>query len=81
MTTYATEVDKCMVDNPGKSLSQIHVASLFRSAYSRTATVEKAEHGFHPTGSHPFNPDIFSDEDFAPSWVTGISEEPGNPTT
>jgi hypothetical protein len=77
-TPYATKVDKCMVDNPGKSLSQTYVAGLFQSAYSRTATAKEAEHSFHSTGSHPNNPDIFSDEDFASSRVTGRCDEPGN---
>jgi hypothetical protein len=57
-TACATKGDKFMVDNPRKSLSQIQVPGLFWSVYSRTATVEKAEHGFCSTRIHPLNPDF-----------------------
>ena len=32
--------------------------------------IDKAVNGFSSTGIHPYNPDIFTDEDYAPSSVT-----------
>lgn len=43
------------------------LASLFNKAYARIATVEKAVNGFEVTGIHPFNPNVFNDEDFLAS--------------
>ena len=41
-----------------------------RQAYNRRTTVEKAVKAFEATGIHPFNPNVFSEEDFGPSTVT-----------
>jgi hypothetical protein len=67
---YNAECDKWMVHNAGCRISQYDQASLFGSAYIRTATMEKAVSGFRCSGLWPFNPDIFSEEDFLPSVVT-----------
>jgi len=76
----ATEDDKFMVANPGKALTQIHVTGTFTSVYSRIATFEEAEPTFRSTGIHPLNPDISSDDDFAPSQVNERPKEPENQT-
>ena len=46
------------------------VAKLFGLAYGRAATVRNAASGFRATGICPYDPLIFSDEDFSPSAVT-----------
>ena len=43
---------------------------VFSAAYIRCATMEKAVNGFRATGIFPFNPDVYSDDDFAPSLAT-----------
>jgi len=45
-------------------------AGIFGAAYIRCATMEKAVNGFRTTGISPFNPDVYSDDDFAPSLAT-----------
>jgi hypothetical protein len=49
---------------------------LFRTAYARTATTEKAEHAFAATGIYHYRPNIISDEDFEPSEVTHKDKTP-----
>jgi len=45
-------------------------AGIFGAAYIRFATMQKAVSGFRATGIFPFNPDVYSDDDFAPSLAT-----------
>jgi len=70
---YASECDTWQVSHPGRAITQYEVAGIFRPAYDRTATVEKAAHGFRATGIWPYNPNTFSDTDFLPSQVTEVS--------
>jgi hypothetical protein len=73
---YSQEVDNWLVTYPGKAVSLRHVAGLFRTAYAKTATIEKAEHAFAATGIYPYRPNIISDEHFEPSEVTHKDKTP-----
>ena len=53
-----------------KRITIYDVPSIFSFAYGKCATVKKGVNGFASTGICPFNPEIFSDEDFAPSLLT-----------
>jgi hypothetical protein len=64
------------VTNPGKAVSQRHVSGLFRAAYNRTGTIEKAENAFVATGIYPYRRNIISDEDFEPSETSRRDEMP-----
>jgi hypothetical protein len=57
------------MNHPGTAITQTNIARIFRSAYERVANMRMAVHAFETTGIHPFNRNIFSDEDFAPSEV------------
>lgn len=70
-TAYGQEAVKWMVSNAGKVITQFEIASLFGKAYSRIASIEKAEKSFSSTGIWLFNPYIFY-EDFKPASVTDI---------
>ena len=48
------------------------LSELFCHAYEQAATVQKAVNRFRSSGIVPFHPDIFGDEDFAPSTVTEL---------
>lgn len=76
-TSYSVEVDKWHINHPGRPISLYHVSSLFGAAYNRIANLEKAHKAFLCTGICPFNPDIFSEEDFMGATVT---ERPINET-
>jgi len=69
-TRYNRELDKWMVTNPGKRITDYEIAELFAHAYEATASLDKAKNGFQKTGIFPYNPDVFTEEDFRPSQVT-----------
>ena len=59
-----------MVTNPGQRITFFEMAALFGKAYSNTSTLQKAVNGFASTGLWPFDPEVFTDEDFVASLVT-----------
>ena len=67
---YNIAADHWMVSNAGKRISFYEIASLFCTAYQKTATIAKASSAFRCTGIWPFNPDVFDSNVFAPSSVT-----------
>ena len=75
-TFYSQEVNKWMVNHPGKRVSDFDVAELVGKAYKRAATMQKAVNGFKVAGISPFNPHVFNDDDFAPATFTEVEEQP-----
>ncbi|XP_064614387.1 uncharacterized protein LOC135478053 [Liolophura sinensis] len=69
-TAYNAAADSWMVANPGKRISFFDIAGIFGKAFLRSASSEKAVHGFLTCGNWPYDENIFSDDDFAPSMVT-----------
>jgi hypothetical protein len=59
-----------MTRNPGKHVTDYDVAELFALAHEATAYIDKAKSGFEKTGIFPYNPDVFSEEDYLSSAVT-----------
>lgn len=86
---YRSECDSWMVANPGQRISFFQVAAIFGRAFLRTATADKAVHGFESCGLWPFNENVFTEEDFAASKVTeepepcvsGLNQHPNSPGT
>jgi len=73
---YNKVCDHWMSTSSAKRITPYDVAGLLGDAYGRCSTVAKATSGFASTGIFPFNPDIFTDSDYAPSMVTENSLEP-----
>lgn len=73
---YDQEVRKWLKTNPGRTVGQYQISSLFSVAYGKTATVANSESGFQKTGIWPINPDIFEDHLFAPAETTNIVQSP-----
>jgi len=69
-TYYSQTCDTFMVNNPGRVINDRDIGKLFSEAYNRAATVGNAIKGFSACGIEPFNPNIFSDDDFASAEVT-----------
>ena len=67
---YNRQMDNWMVKNPGKRVTDYDLCTIFTPAYNRVASAEKAVNGFAASGIFPFNPDVFNDDDYAPSSVT-----------
>src|SRR5678816_2470279 len=67
---YKVAADSWMVSHPGKRISFYDMAGIFGTAYLRTATPEKAVNGFKCSGLWPFDPEVFTDDDFQAATVT-----------
>jgi hypothetical protein len=56
-----------MINHPGRVIAEAQIGGLVRQAYERAATAVIATSGFAVTGICPYNPNKFSDADYAPS--------------
>jgi hypothetical protein len=52
------------VDNPLKTLTIYHMAGIIRGAYGRSFTYENITGGFQKAGIHPFNDEVYTENDF-----------------
>lgn len=67
---YNRACDDWMAHHAGKTMTIYEVAECFGKAFAKAFAVKNIVSGFQTTGIHPFNPDIFSDDDFLSSYVT-----------
>lgn len=58
---YESVADNWTTSNPGQVLAVYHVASLFSTAFAKTATIDIAKEGFRATGIYPLNKNTFSE--------------------
>jgi hypothetical protein len=83
-SAYTQECDAFIVNHANQLITLRNVACLFKRAYERVATLDKAENSFRACGIYPLNPHVFSPEDFDParvSFVPNISEKGTNGAT
>ena len=88
---YGQARDRWMVNHPGKRICSYSIAALFGEAFAKASTLDKGVAGFSNCGLWPFNPDVFTEADFAPSMMTDDGNEhiastsdatsPASPTT
>ena len=64
-THYNSEIVSWLRAHPGRRVTEYEIATLFSSAYGRSASVNNAVHGFEKAGIYPFRDDLFSEADFA----------------
>ena len=74
-TAYSQETNQWMVSNPSCCVTQFQVAELFGATYGRVASIKTAANAFRSIGIYPFDPFMFTEEDFAPAQVTDIPED------
>jgi hypothetical protein len=77
-SAYSQECDTFIVNHAHRPITERNVADLFKRVYLRVATLDKAENSFRTCGIYPFNPHVFSPEDFGPaqvSFVPNITEK------
>lgn len=74
--------DNWMRNNPGKTMSIYELPGIVKYAWPLASTYNNIANGFKKAGIYPFDKNIFTDEDFAPSYVTDrpLLEEPSNST-
>ena len=68
--SYNKAMDNWMRSNPGKTITMYEIASLVNEAQMAAMVPRNIILGFSSTGNWPFNPEIFSESDFAPAIVT-----------
>ena len=66
----ASAQDAWLRNNPGQTISIYEIPKIVAIALPLGATCSNIINGFAKTGIFPYNSDIFSDADFAPSYVT-----------
>lgn len=66
---YSNECSTFMRQNPHQKITPYDVAEIFNKAFVKIATIEKAQKGFQVSGICPYNPSIFSQDDFLPAVV------------
>ncbi|RUS87413.1 hypothetical protein EGW08_004867 [Elysia chlorotica] len=76
---YNTAADNWMLSHPAQRITMFDIAGIFGTAYTKAATMAHAVNGFAACGIWPFNDDMFTDNDFAPSMVTDVPLPTNNP--
>ena len=71
---YNVSCDNWMINHPGNRMTIHDLACIFGPAYLKTAVAETAVNGFRASGLWPYNPEVFSDADFAASNLTEETE-------
>lgn len=78
---YNEAVDVWMTNNPGKLVHVQDIPGLIDATLAKTLKPTTIKSGFRASGIAPFNPHIFTDADFLPSYVSATSDieipEPG----
>ncbi|CAH2086648.1 unnamed protein product [Euphydryas editha] len=64
---YEQAVTAWLRSNPGLVVTIRQVAEVFGNAFVQAATMSTAVNGFRKCGIWPYNPNVFSETDFAPS--------------
>ena len=67
-----------MRNNPGKTMTIYDLPGIMREAWPLAAVQKNIIKGFEVAGIFPFNPEVFTDADYAPSFVT---DRPYNEST
>jgi len=67
---YFAAVDNWMTNNPGKTVTIYDIPGIVNAALPSALTPKNILSGFKATGITPFNPEVFSDDDFLSSSVT-----------
>ena len=80
-TAYSVECDNWIAGHPGRPITHLQVAGLFRAAYDRVGNPERAINAFKATGIYPFRPTIFDDVDLLQSDVTDRPLGEADPST
>ncbi|KAL7891114.1 hypothetical protein AOLI_G00005900 [Acnodon oligacanthus] len=74
-TCYNSAMDGLMRTNPGRTVMIYEVPELVNQTFMSAITPRNITSGFIVMGIYPFNRDIFPDEDYAPSMLTGQTQK------
>jgi hypothetical protein len=71
---YKSAMNNWMLTNPGKTVTIYEVAEFANEAHLLGFSPTNIVNGFRKTGIHPFNRDVFTDDEFLTSFVTDRCE-------
>lgn len=74
---YNRACDDWMMQHPGKTMTIYEVAECAGIAFPQAFTPRNIISGFRTTGIHPFNPEIFTEQDYLSSYVTDRPDPAG----
>ncbi|KAK3924037.1 Tigger transposable element-derived protein 6 [Frankliniella fusca] len=77
-TAYGKAVHQWQQAHPGCTATIYNIASFVNSAWAKSATPANIFSAFKATGISPLNKEIFSEEEFIPSFIT---KDQGQPST
>ena len=63
-----------MRSHPGRIVTIYDVPSLVAEAQLNSLTIRNIQNGFRVSGIHPYNRNVFTDEDFAPAEITNCPD-------
>lgn len=66
------EMDRWMTMNPGKRMTIYDIPQIAAGALPDATSPRNITSGFKVSGIHPFNPNVFGEDEFLPSIVTDI---------
>lgn len=78
---YDKAVATWLRDHPGRIVTEDDIGELFSTAYTQAATMANAVSGYRKAGINPFDPCIFTDEDFIAAEVTERDQQPSDDGT
>ena len=73
---YNNSCESWMYNNPGKPMTIYEIPEMVGCAYPKSVTPANIQSGFRITGIHPFNENVFTDDEFLPSEITNRVQEP-----
>ena len=71
---YSLSMDAWICSHPGRTISINEVPHFVKEAQSSAMTIPNITSGFEKTGIFPYNQNLFTDLEFAPSIVTDIDQ-------
>lgn len=78
-TFYSQQLDYWLVNHPGRVVGLHQISKIFGEAYIKAANIRNACSGFKKTGIFPFDPEVFTEVDFAATETTNLIQEPTEP--
>ena len=73
-TSFGMAMDGWMHSHPGRIITIYDVQSLVAEAQLHSLIIRNIQNGFRVSGIHPYNRNVFTDEDFAPAEVTNYPD-------
>ena len=67
---YSSACDSFLKSDPGKPITMYDIPDISKQAIPLAATPNNIQKGFLATGVAPFNPNIFTEEEYLPSFTT-----------